>query len=157
MTFVVQISGVGGGGAGSASASPEVLICWKYGQNPWKSGQNLWKPSQMPWKSRQSPRKYKQKWRPTFFELKKMVPNLLLLKKNGAQPALIWLKKWRPKSHEDRHPKYGFYEKIFTQKSAKNFFGQVWENSGKNPSHLQTFACSYTCGTNNNLSRNVLF
>jgi len=29
-------------------------------------------------------------------------------------------------------------------KSTKKLFGQVWGNSGKNPSHLQKFACSYT-------------
>jgi len=26
------------------------------------------------------------------------------------------------------------------------FFGQVWGNLGKNPSHPQKFACSYTYG-----------
>jgi len=30
------------------------------------------------------------------------------------------------------------------QKVAKHFYGQVWGNSGKNPSHPQKFACSYT-------------
>jgi len=36
------------------------------------------------------------------------------------------------------------------QKLHKKLFGQVWGNSGKNPSHPQKFACSYTyaCGQN---------
>jgi len=29
-------------------------------------------------------------------------------------------------------------------KVARQLFGQVWENLGKNPLHSQTFACSYT-------------
>ena len=29
-------------------------------------------------------------------------------------------------------------------KIAQRLFGQVWGNSGKNPSHPQTFAFSYT-------------
>ena len=32
---------------------------------------------------------------------------------------------------------------------AQNLFGQVWGNSGKNPSHPPKFPCSYTCGRNN--------
>jgi len=71
--------------------------------------------------------------------------------KNGAN--VLWFeKKWRPtyaESHEDLfffcHPKNGHHEKLFAQKAAKKiFFGQVWENSGKNLSHSQKFACSYT-------------
>jgi len=34
-------------------------------------------------------------------------------------------------------------EKIWAT-GAQKLFGQVWGNSGKNPSHPQTFACSYT-------------
>jgi len=30
------------------------------------------------------------------------------------------------------------------EKLPKKLFGQVWGNSGKNPSHSQKFACSYT-------------
>jgi len=37
---------------------------------------------------------------------------------------------------------------VFTRKDshkvAQQFFVQVWGNSGKNPSHPQKFACSYT-------------
>jgi len=29
------------------------------------------------------------------------------------------------------------------QGGATSLFGQVWENSGKNPAHPQKFACSY--------------
>jgi len=32
----------------------------------------------------------------------------------------------------------------YLHKWPKIFLGQVWENSGKNPSHPQKFACSYT-------------
>jgi len=34
-------------------------------------------------------------------------------------------------------------EKIWAT-GAQKLFGQVWGNSGKNPSHPQKFACSYT-------------
>jgi len=37
-------------------------------------------------------------------------------------------------------PKEDLLEKMFAQKVAQNFFGQVWENSGQNPSHPKTFA-----------------
>jgi len=43
-----------------------------------------------------------------------------------------------------RRPFFGLHEKIFAQKVAKKFFGQVWGNSGNNPSHPQKCACSYT-------------
>jgi len=32
----------------------------------------------------------------------------------------------------------------FVSKSHTKLFGQVWGTSGKNPSHAQKFACSYT-------------
>jgi len=34
-------------------------------------------------------------------------------------------------------------EKLQT-KLVQKLVGQVWRNTGKNPSHLQIFACSYT-------------
>jgi len=40
---------------------------------------------------------------------------------------------------------FSFWRTLFV-----DFFGQVWENSGKNPFHPQTFACSYTCGLHSN-------
>jgi len=52
----------------------------------------------------------------------KMALDVLLLEKNGAQ---------------NQH----FLKVIFC---SVVFFGQVWENLGKNPSHPQKFACSYT-------------
>jgi len=45
------------------------------------------------------------------------------------------------------HPnirKEGLLEKMFAQTVAQKVFGQVWGNSGKNPSHPQKIACSYT-------------
>jgi len=48
------------------------------------------------------------------------------------------------------HPKNGRHEKIFAQKVAQNFFGQVCGNSGKTPSNPQKFACFYTYAQNNN-------
>jgi len=52
------------------------------------------------------------------------------------------------KSHEDLFlefiPKEGLLEKMFAQKVAQNFFGQVCGNSGQNPSHPRKFAFSYT-------------
>jgi len=43
--------------------------------------------------------------------------------------------------------KEGLLEKMFVQKVAQNFFGQIWGISGKNPSHPQKFPCSYTSGS----------
>jgi len=37
-----------------------------------------------------------------------------------------------------------FVGKILVGKVAQKRFAQVWENLGKNPSHPQKFACSYT-------------
>jgi len=36
------------------------------------------------------------------------------------------------------------------------FFGQVWQNSGKNPSHPQKFACSYTYALRSNITQEKL-
>jgi len=65
----------------------------------------------------------------------KMAPNLLWFEKKGSQRVLIW-KKMVPeitrRPFVGGHQKYGLLEKIFAQKVAQNFFGQVWRNSGKN-------------------------
>jgi len=74
----------------------------------------MWKPLQNPWKSR-------KKWCPTWFDLKKMTPNVC---------KITWRLFWR-----------SFF---WRSKVAQKFFGQVWGNSGKNPSHPQKFACTYT-------------
>ena len=110
-----------------ASPSPKVLIWWKSGKNSWKSGQNLRKSRQNLWKPSQNPWKYEQKWHPTCFDLKQLAANV---RRNTCRPFF--------------HSKNSLHEKIFTQKLAQKFFGHVWGNSGKRPSHPQTFACSYT-------------
>ena len=47
-------------------------------------------------------------------------------------------KQWCWRSHQKRSS-WSLWEKL-----PKKLFGQVWGNSGKNPSHSQKFACSYT-------------
>ena len=77
-------------------------------------------------KIRAKPLKYRHTWRPTCFDLKK----------------------WSPKSHEE----YFFWKSSHKRSSWENIrtisnlkiFREVWENSGKNPSHPRKFACSYT-------------
>jgi len=61
------------------------------------------------------------------------------------------LKKWRPALAETHKvlflevtPKERRLEKMFAQKMAQKFFGQIWGSSGKNSSHPPKFACSYT-------------
>jgi len=65
---------------------------------------------------------------------------------------LLDFKKWHP-TFSEKHMKTFFwmsYQKnvfmIFVEKfcreSPTKLFGQVWLNSGKNPSRLQKFACS---------------
>jgi len=41
-----------------------------------------------------------------------------------------------------------FVEENLQAKIAQQPFGQVWENSGKNPLHPQKFVCSYTYARN---------
>ena len=65
--------------------------------------------------------------------LRKLPENL---SKNGGQHALIW-KQWLPNWHE---------ELFLEVTSFEVFFGQVWENPGKIPSHPPKFARSYTYG-----------
>jgi len=82
-------------------------------------------------------------WANTLKIRAKFAPNILRFEKYGTQLALIrkkWrhtcfdlIKKWRPKSHEDLLEviRNTVFMKTFKQKSAQNFFGQVWGNSGK--------------------------
>jgi len=97
----------------------------------------------------------------TFAKSLKIWSNSLKTRAKVAKRALI-CKTWRStfaKSHQDLfpffggHPEKGLHEKIFARKVAKNFFGQVWGNSGKNPSHPQKFTCSYTYGYRNDSVR----
>jgi len=55
--------------------------------------------------------------------------------KNRAWCALIW-KKWAENEMKCSH--------FFGGNSFGVFFGQVWGNLGKNPSHPKKFACFYT-------------
>jgi len=70
-------------------------------------------------------------------------------------PFVVWLQKIVPnvcrKTHQDPFlevtSKQGpIWEKICWQKSHKKLFGQVWGNSGENPSHPPKFGCSYNYG-----------
>jgi len=54
---------------------------------------------------------------PTYFDLKKMAPNVCTIT-------------WRP--FFGGQPKNGYHKKLIAQKVTLNFFGQVWENLGKN-------------------------
>jgi len=79
--------------------------------------------------------------------------------KNGAQLVLI-LKNGtqRVQNHMKiffgGHPEKGLHEKMFAQKVAQNFFGQVWGSLRKNFSNPQELVCSYpygnTCQKDNN-------
>ena len=70
-----------------------------------------------------------QKWRPTLFEFKKWCPTCA---EKHMNPFL------------EATPKRVLYGRKFVSKSHTKLFGQVWGTSGKNPSHAQKFACSYT-------------
>jgi len=57
-------------------------------------------------------------------------------------PNVLWFEKMAPKITWRRfvfrdHPKYCTRSSCNAQKVAQNFFGQVWGNLGKNPSHLK--------------------
>jgi len=52
-----------------------------------------------------------------------MMPNILLVENNGVQIEM---------------------KSFFGGHALWSFFGQVWRNLGKNLSHPQNFACSYT-------------
>ena len=95
----------------------DLMEIWAKAVEIWE---NLWKPLQNPWKSGQTPWTYVQKWRPMWFDLKKMTPNICRIT-------------WRP--FFGGYPKNGLYGKTFAQKVAQNFFGQVWRNLGKNLLH----------------------
>ena len=101
--------------------------CWKnfdlvkIRQNPIKSGLNLWEHSK-------TPRKSEQKWRPTCFDLNIMAPEM-------TWRAFFW------RSHGARIDMKSFFLEVTY---FEVFFGQVWENPGKIPSHPKKFDCSYT-------------
>jgi len=73
---------------------------------------------QTPWKSGQTACKYKQKWRPT---------------RGEWHGDFFW------KSSQKKMCMICVVGNI-----RKKRFGQIWGNSGKNPSHPRKFACSYT-------------
>jgi len=71
-----------------------------------------------------------------FKKQKNQVGCFFFLKKTGFSQPWLDLKKMRPKSKCSR---------IFVSRSFFGvFFGQFCGNLGKNPLHLQKFACSYT-------------
>jgi len=47
-------------------------------------------------------------------------------------------------------------EEMLTQRVAQKLFGRVWGNSGKNLSHPQKFACSYTYSLDSFKEANML-
>jgi len=62
---------------------------------------------------------------------------------------LFEFEKWRPRFAE-KQVKTIVLEVTPQKRSgkvARQLFGQVWENLGKNPLHPQKFACSYTYAT----------
>jgi len=90
-----------------------------FGENPVKIPKNLGKfPEKMA----------KMVLNVIWFDLKKMAPN-------------VWRITW---TFFGGNPKNGLHEKIFAQKVAQTFFGQVWGNSEKNLSHPQKFSSYYT-------------
>jgi len=74
-----------------------------------------------------------------------------------APSVFFYFKTLRPTSKRERlflevMPTKGLHDlcgRKFAGKVTQKPFGQVWENSGKNPSHPQTFACSSTYGLDN--------
>ena len=111
-TYSILFSGVGGGGAGGASAPPNILIIWKFGQNPWKSEQN-------PQISRKNLWKFGQKWRPMLLYFKKLSPNVCR------------------KTSEDHFLKG--HTKKRSAKVAQNFlgqFGKIWAKILCTPKNL---------------------
>ena len=70
--------------------------------------------------------------------------------KNGAQHLLIWKNGAQGALNWRNGTQYGLHEKIFAHEVVQKFFGQVW-NSGKNLSHPQKLACSYTYGCSHSL------
>jgi len=69
-------------------------------------------------------------------------PQRSLTSKNGAQR--LQKSKWMP--HQKTVGKF-----------ARQLFGQVWKNLGKNPLHPQNFACSHTYEVDNTFLKKSLF
>ena len=82
----------------------------------------------------------------------KYIPTSFDLVKIRAKSVEIWAKslkilsnsrkyeqKWRPTA-----PKITWRAFFWMSLFMESHFGQVWENSGKNPLHPQKFGCSYT-------------
>jgi len=116
---IKSTSGVGGGGAGGASAPPNILIIWKFGQNPLKFGQNPWKSEQNPQISRKNLWKFGQKWRPMLLYFKQLSPNVCR------------------KTSEDHFLKG--HTKKRSAKVAQNFlgqFGKIWAKILCTPKNL---------------------
>ena len=111
-------SGVGGGGAGGASAHPKVSICQKSGQNLGQIAEN---PGKMP------ENLGKNVW------LQKMALDLC----TETHEDLFW-------EDTSKTDLYDLCGRKFVGKLTQKVNRQLWENSGKNRSHLQKFACSYT-------------
>jgi len=100
--------------------------------------------------------------KPKRFDLSKIWAKFLKIRAKMV-PNVVWFKKWRP-TFSDKHmktlflefiPKKGFNDlcgRKFVGKVAHKLFGQAWEILGKNPSHPQKIAWSYTYGVNADLN-----
>ena len=131
-------TGIEGGGAGGATAPQKVVIWWKSGKNPLKSGQNLWKSGQNVWKpSHNCCMRFEFTKMTSKIKVRTFFLEAMFLGKLGevwTSLDEIWAKMLDVPWFE-----IVFFEVIFLE-----FFRAIWGNLGKNPSHPQKFACSYT-------------